>query len=136
MKKTLLLSLLAAALCGCSTTRNIPNHSGLLRATRVDTLYLNTTQYDSVYVNNWYYIDHGKDTIFVLQKDVEYRYRLLRDTLRIVEHDTLPVVREVEVTKVVSRTSAFGRYCIALVVTMALAVVLYLALLVRRRFTL
>ena len=89
-------------LTSCSATRTLPNHCELLRATRVDTIYANTTKYDSVYVNNWYFIDHGKDTVFVHQKDVEYRYKLLRDTIRVVRIDSIPVVKAVEVTHEVS----------------------------------
>lgn len=59
--------------------------------TRTDTLYINKVQYDSIYVSQNRYTDRSKDTILIRQHVIEYRYKLLRDT---VEHIKLEVVRD------------------------------------------
>lgn len=39
------------------------------------------------------------DTLFIHDRTVEYRYRLLRDTVRISRVDSIPVIKEVEVVR-------------------------------------
>ena len=45
------------------------------------------------------YVDRSHDTIYIKDKSVEYRYKLLRDTVRKVRVDSVPVIREIEVVK-------------------------------------
>ena len=80
---------------GCST----PRMATVVRETTRDTLYLNHIQYDSIYIDNWQLTDRSKDTIYVEKVRLEYKYKLLRDTVRVVQIDTIPVIREVEVIK-------------------------------------
>ena len=69
-----------------------------------DTVYLHQTQQDSVFVYRDRYVDRSRDTLYVRERSVEQRYRLLRDTLRMHRVDSIPVVREVEVVREVVRT--------------------------------
>ena len=82
-------------LTGCATTRQ----TQVVRETTRDTLYLNHIQYDSIYVDNWQLTDRSKDTIYVEKVRLEYKYKLLRDTVHVVQIDSIPVIREVEVIK-------------------------------------
>ena len=96
----LLCLLFCILLAGCGTPRKTPV---VERVTR-DTLYLHQVQYDSVYVYRDRYVDRSRDTVYVNDRSVAYRYRLQRDTLRIHRVDSIPVIREVEVVREVRRT--------------------------------
>ena len=101
----LLCLLFCTLLAGCGTQRKT---SVVERVTR-DTLYLHQVQYDSVYVYRDRYVDRSHDTLYVQERNVEYRYRLLRDTLRIHRVDSIPVIREVEVVREVARTPWYAK---------------------------
>ena len=68
-----------------------------LRSVRTDTLQLHTLHYDSVFIRQERYQDRSRDTVYLHDRSVEYRYRLLRDTIREIRHDSIPYeVRIVE----------------------------------------
>ena len=97
MKRLLiiLLALLSAlVLTGCATRRQLQ----VVERTSVDTVYLSNVQYDSIYVSQDKYIDRSRDTIYLRDVSVEYRYRHLRDTIYKVQHDSIPY--QVTVTEV------------------------------------
>lgn len=102
MKRLLiiLLALLSAlVLTGCATRRQLQVVDRITH----DTLYQSNVQYDSIYVSQDKYIDRSRDTLLIKDKTVEYRYRLLRDTVYRVKIDSIPVIREVEVIREVPR---------------------------------
>ena len=101
----LLYLLFCTLLAGCGTQRKLPV---VERVTR-DTLYLHQVQYDSVYVYRDRYVDRSRDTVYVNDRSVAYRYRLQRDTLRIHRVDSIPVIREVEVVQEVARTPWYAK---------------------------
>lgn len=113
-------------LMGCSTPR--PAMQVVERITR-DTLYLSTARVDSTYLHEVHSTDYRKaqpqsstsppDTVVIHHTTTEYRYRLLHDTLYRVEHDSVPVIREVEVVREVSRTPWLVK-ALALTVTLLL----------------
>ena len=74
---------------------------------QTDTIYLSNVRYDSVYVSNQVFQDRSRDTVFIRQHDVEYRYKLLRDTVERIKteviRDSIPYPVEVEVIKEVQR---------------------------------
>jgi len=96
MKQIITLLLVCAALSGCHTARQAP--VAVEHATH-DTLYINRLQYDSIYIDRWHTIENRVDTVVVSEREVQYKYRLLRDTIRLSECDTIPIVYEVEVAK-------------------------------------
>ena len=101
-KFILLLILLAVAftlLQGCATRQAVQVAEHQTR----DTIYLNRLAYDSVFVSHDRLLDRSKDTVFVHDRLVEYRYRLLRDTIYKSRTDSVPVIQTVEVTKEVER---------------------------------
>ena len=106
----LLCLLFCTLLAGCGTQRKLPVVEWVTR----DTLYLHQVQYDSVYVYRDRYVDRSHDTLYVQERSVEYRYRLLRDTLRIHQVDSIPVIREVEVVREVARTPWYAKLLAAI----------------------
>lgn len=97
MKRLLiiLLALLSAlVLTGCATRRQLQ----VVERITHDTLYQSNVHYDSIYVSQDKYIDRSRDTLLIKDKTVEYRYRLLRDTVYKVQHDSIPY--QVTVTEV------------------------------------
>ena len=103
--RLLLCLLFCTLLAGCGTQRKLPVVERIQR----DTVYLHQVQYDSIFVSQERYVDRSRDTLYVQERNVEYRYRLLRDTLRIHQVDSVPVVREVEVVREVMRTPWYAK---------------------------
>ena len=93
--KRIVIVLSVLSVVSCST----PRTATVVRETTRDTLYLNHIQYDSIYIDNWQLTDRSKDTTYVEKVHLEYKYKLLRDTVYKVQIDTIPVIREVEVIK-------------------------------------
>ena len=103
----LILALLSAlVLTGCATHRPLQVAEHVTR----DTVYLSSLQYDSIYIFQERTSDYHMnplnplkpsetDTVFIKDVSVEYRYRLLRDTVYQTRVDSIPVIREVEVIR-------------------------------------
>ena len=101
MKRLLiiLLALLSAlVLTGCATRRQLQ----VVERTSVDTVYLSNVQYDSIYIFQNRQLDRSRDTVYLRDVSVEYRYRHLRDTIYKVQHDSIPY--QVTVTEVKENT--------------------------------
>ena len=97
MKRLLiiLLALLSAlVLTGCATRRQLQ----VVERTSVDTVYLSNVQYDSIYIFQDRQLDRSRDTVYLRDVSIEYRYRHLRDTIYKVQHDSIPY--QVTVTEV------------------------------------
>ena len=91
----ILLALLSAlVLTGCATRRQLQVVDRITH----DTLYQSNVHYDSIYVSQDKYIDRSRDTVYLRDVSVEYRYRHLRDTIYKVQHDSIPY--QVTVTEV------------------------------------
>lgn len=99
----------ACTLIGCATPKQVTQ---LVRDTRVDTLYLSNTQYDSIYIYKDRVTDRSKDTVYLKDISIEYRYKMLRDTVRIVQRDSIPYQVTVVETKEITRPlTIFDRLC-------------------------
>ena len=101
----LIYLLFCTLLAGCGTQREFP----IVERIQRDTVYLHQVQYDSIYVSQERYVDRSRDTVYVNDRSVAYRYRLQRDTLRIHRVDSVPVIREVEVVREVARTPWYAK---------------------------
>ena len=111
-------------LAGCATGRPLQVVERIQR----DTIYIHQVQYDSIHIDQAKYVDRTRDTLLIQDKVVEYRYKLLRDTIRIHQIDSIPVIREVEVIKEVPRPLPwYDKICRAIAVTTVLALVMYLS---------
>lgn len=85
--------------CSCATSR-IPNHASRIE---IDTVYLSNTQYDSIYIYKDRYQDRSKDTVYLKNVSIEHRYKLLRDTVKIIQHDSIPYEVTIVETKEITR---------------------------------
>ena len=104
-----ILFLFLLLLSSCKTTSNttaiVPVHS----ATH-DTILLSKVKYDSVYIDRWQRIERKADTVFYDRVKIEFRYRLLRDTVYKTRTDTIPVVKQVPVVKKERYTPPFTKF--------------------------
>ena len=99
MKKLVIIFILLVVACtlfGCATSRPT---SQVVEASLRDTVYVNKVLYDSVYIDNWYYTYEKADTVVVEKTKLEYRYKVMRDTVFRARTDSVPVIREVEVVR-------------------------------------
>ena len=85
---------------GCSTPRMATQ---LVHDIQRDTVYLNQIQYDSIYIYKDKLTDRSTDTVYVKDVSVEYRYKLLRDTVRIIQRDSIPYEVTIVQTKEIAR---------------------------------
>lgn len=74
-------------ICSCGSTRHVTQ---LVHDTRVDTVYISSIQYDSVYIYKDKLTDKTQDTIYIRDVSVEYRYKMLRDTVYRTQIDSIP----------------------------------------------
>lgn len=92
-----------------------PRHTTqLVRDIQRDTIYMTTQQYDSIYIYQERSTDFkpsslsregwgGSDTVYIKDVSVEYKYRLLQDTVKIVQKDSIPYEVSVVKTKEITR---------------------------------
>lgn len=71
----------------CSTHRHAVT---VEREVHTDTVHIAQQHYDSVYIYKDRWLDRTHDTVYMKELSTEYRYKLLRDTLRMVERDSVP----------------------------------------------
>ena len=104
-----ILFLFLLLLSSCKTTSNttaiVPVHS----ATH-DTIFLRKVKYDSIYIDRWQRIERKADTVFCDRAKIEFRYRLLRDTVYKTRTDTIPVVKQVPVILKERYTPPFTKF--------------------------
>lgn len=101
-----LVWILALLLTSCSSIQRVQTVP--VESILHDTLYINKAKYDSIYINNSHLVDRDGDTVYIKDKLIEYRYRFLRDTIRIVKCDSIPYeVRITEVKEVPRRRNLF-----------------------------
>ena len=91
---------LSMSTSSCSTQRHATE---VVTHTARDTLYISQTAYDSIYIDRWQSSYQKADTVYLEQIRREYKYQLLRDTIRTVRIDSIPVIQEVEVVRAVTR---------------------------------
>ena len=130
----ILLALLSAlVLTGCATRRQLQVVDRITH----DTLYQSNVHYDSIYVSHDRTTDYHlnplnplkpseTDTVFIKDRTVEYRYRLLRDTVYRVKIDSIPVIREVEVVKVERYVPVIYRLSLSIVIILTLSLIIYI----------
>lgn len=80
---------------GCATPRHTTQ---LVERIQQDTVYLSNSQYDSIYIHQDKLVDRSRDTLYIRDKSIEYRYKLLRDTVKVLQRDSIPY--QVTVTEV------------------------------------
>ena len=103
MKNYLLFILSLVTFCTFFGCRSAKQAAQLIREVRTDTLYLSSQHYDSIYVSRDHFTDRSRDTVYIKDSILEYRYKLLRDTVYQTRVDSIPILREVEVVREVPR---------------------------------
>lgn len=124
--------------CSCGSTKMVTQ---TVRDVQKDTVYLSNIQYDSIYIYKEVDKDFHRafpnpstlnpnpstDTLYIKDVSVEYRYKLLRDTVRIVQRDSIPyevTVTEVkEITRPLTWFDKASGFCILLVIVIAIVIV-------------
>jgi hypothetical protein len=69
--------------------------------------YVDRHHYDSIYIDNYVYVDKGGDTITITKTNVEYRYKTLIDSVEVLKVDSIPY--EVQVVEYVARMNNHQR---------------------------
>ena len=123
--KLRLRRLLCLLLCGCRVTQSDRQYTR--SSYHQDSVRQQTIRYDSIYIDKAKYVDRTRDTLLIQNKVVEYRYKLLRDTVRIHQIDSIPVIREVEVIKVERHVPTIYKCALAIVIILALSLVSFVA---------
>lgn len=96
MRKLFSLIILAVAAGACTTTKYVP-----VESVRVDSVYVARVERDSIYERDSVFVAVKADTVFVSKVQYRYRDRIVRDTLSVLQCDT--ITRVVEVEKRLSR---------------------------------
>ena len=102
----LILLVVACTLIGCATSRQATQ---VAVASAHDTVYFNKVLYDSIYIDSWHHTYQKADTVVVEKTKLEYRYKLLRDTVFRARIDSVPVIREVEVVREIRHVPWYAR---------------------------
>ena len=131
MKNYLLFILSLVTFCTFIGCRSAKQAAQLIREVRTDTLYLSSQHYDSIYVFKDKLTDRTKDTVYIKDSILEYRYRLLRDTVYKTQIDSIPVIREVEVVREVRHVPWYAKLlswigALALILLLARLLLLFL----------
>ena len=91
--RLVLVTLLALSMQSCCTRRMIErervSENSAQQQMSHDTLYLAQLRYDSIFVERDRTIDRTTDTIRIVDRQTEYRFRLVHDTTYIAHTDTL-----------------------------------------------
>lgn len=116
MKKIIYLTALCT-LMGCGSAK----HTQVAKQVSSDSTFIQQMHYDSIYIYHDRYLDRSKDTIYVKETEIEYRYKLLRDTIRIIRQDSIPY--EVTITEV-KEVKCIPWWCKALAWTGGICLVL------------
>lgn len=116
--------------CSCGSTKVVTQ---TVRDVQKDTVYLSNIQYDSIYISQDKLIDRTKDTLYIRDVSVEYRYKLLRDTVRIVQRDSIPYEVTIVETKEIKRPmTLFDKICRWPFTFLLILVLLYIRRIVKK----
>lgn len=88
----------------CATPRHTTQLVGHVHQ---DTVYLSNIHYDSIYILQDKYVDRSQDTIYIKDKSVEYRYKLLKDTIYKTQVDSIPYQVTITEVKEIQRPLTF-----------------------------
>ena len=81
----------------CSITSCKAQQPQVVEKIVTNTEYIDRHHYDSIYIDNYVYVDKGSDTITITKTNVEYRYRVLTDSIEVLRVDSIPYeVRVIE----------------------------------------
>lgn len=101
--------------------------------TRTCIALLREAKQKGIYISQDKLIDRTKDTLYIRDVSVEYRYKLLRDTVRIVERDSIPYEVTIVETKEITRPlTLFDKICRWSFTFLLILVLLYIRRIVKK----
>lgn len=100
-----IIILIALLIAGCKGSQ----HLAVTERITHDTCYISNVQYDSIYIDNLHFIDCASDTIVIRDRKTEFRYKFLRDTIKVVQCDSIPYEVRVIETKTERYTPWYAR---------------------------
>lgn len=95
----LAMLLLIVTIAGCvfSLTSCKTQQPTIIEKVVTNIEYIDRHHYDSIYIDNYVYVDKGADTITITKTNIEYRYKTLIDSVEVLKIDSIPYeVRVVE----------------------------------------
>lgn len=101
----LIVIVIALLIAGCKGSQ----HLAVTERITHDTCYISNLQYDSIYIDNLHFIDRASDTIVIRDRKTEFRYKFLRDTIKVVQCDSIPYEVRVIETKTERYTPWYAR---------------------------
>lgn len=101
----LIVIVIALLIAGCKGSQ----HLAVSERITYDTCYISNVQYDSIYIDNLHFIDRASDTIVIRDRKTEFRYKFLRDTIKVVQCDSIPYEVRVIETKTERYTPWYAR---------------------------
>lgn len=72
-----------------------------------NTEFVDRHHYDSIFNDRIVYVDRGSDTIKMIERVIEYRYKVLTDSVEVLRIDSIPY--EVQVVEIVERMNNHQR---------------------------
>lgn len=91
LKNLYRLAGIAMLAVGCTSTKYVP-----VESVRVDSVYVARVERDSIFERDSVFVAVKADTVFFSRVQYRYRDRIVRDTLSVVQRDTITRVVEVE----------------------------------------
>lgn len=91
MRNLFILIVLTIFVNSCTTTKYVP-----VESVRVDSVYVARVERDSIFEKDSVFVMAKADTVFVSRVQYRYRDRIVRDTLSVVQRDTITRVVEIE----------------------------------------
>lgn len=86
--------LILCSLCLVSCKTHQPT---IVEKVVTNTEYVDRHHYDSIFNDRIIYVDRGSDTIKMIERVIEYRYKVLTDSVEVLRVDSIPYeVRVVE----------------------------------------
>ncbi len=96
--------LILCSLCLVSCKTQQPT---IIEKVVTNTEYIDRHHYDSIYIDNYVYVDRGADTITITKTNIEYRYKVLTDSIEVLRVDSIPY--EVRVVEIVEKMNNHQR---------------------------
>ena len=97
-----MLIVLACSLVSCKTQQPT-----IVEKVVTNTEFVDRHHYDSIYIDNYVYVDKGSDTIKVTETKIEYRYKVLTDSIEVLRVDSIPY--EVQVVEYIDKMNNHQR---------------------------
>lgn len=129
MKKILFI-LPLLLICSCRSVEYLP-----VETVRMDTVYMNKVQRDSIHVRDSIYVRTSGDTVWRDRYHIEFRDRLLRDTIYINSTDTirLPYPVEARLTRWQSFRMKVGGVALFVLAVIIIGAVVYTVIKLRMK---